>query len=222
MNIKNLALVGALVAFTALTADAQPRRGGGGYRGYPSYNTGRYYSPNYYSGYRGVPYSYGFNNGYNNFYRGTGVGFGITLGTRAPIYNTPYYSTPYYTTPSFGQTYYYSTPSVVVSPQTTILPTTYTVPTPVATPTESGLRITVLNEGTAKRAGLRAGDIILKVDNQRTQTFESLRDVLATSGKSQVDIEFIDSSNNTLTSRSVGVENTKIGVTVEEVAVDRK
>lgn len=219
MNVRNVLLVGALLALTALTSDAQSRRGGGG-RGYSSYNSGRNYYPNAYnynSGYRGFP---AYSNGFNSFTRGSGFNFGTALGAQSPYsYGTPYYGQSYsYGTPSYGQTYYYSTPSVVVTPQSTILPTTYTV----APATETGLRITILAEGTAKRAGLRAGDIILKVNEQRTQTFETLRDVLATSGKSQVDIEFVDASNNTVQRRSVGVENTKIGVTVEEVAVDRK
>ena len=247
MKVRNLVLVGAMFALTALAADAQGRRGGGngnGGRGYSSYNSGRNYDSNgYNSRYRGVPvyssgfnngFNNGYNNGYNNFNRGSGLNFGIALGTRSPYsYGTPYYGQSYsygrpyygqsymYGTPSYGQTYYYSTPSVVV-PETTILPTTYTVPTTVAPSIDTGLRITTLNEGTAKRAGLRAGDIILKVNDRRTQNFETLRDVLATSGKTQVEIEFVDASNNTVQRRNVGVENTKIGVSVEEVAVERK
>lgn len=201
MNVKHVLLVGAFFALAELPADAQ-------YRSRYRYNYGynNRVVPRYNYNYN---YRYNYNNGFN---------FGASYGYRYPNYVAPYY----YSTPS----YYYTPPTIVV-PQTTVLPATYSVPletlaTPAVTATEWGLRITELREGPAKRAGFRVGDVILKIDDQRVQSFENLREILTTSNKQQVDIDFIDSEGRGLQRRRVAIENGKIGVVVEQAPLERK
>ena len=117
----------------------------------------------------------------------------------------------------------YSYPNIVNNPDTnpTIFPQSPpSAINPIPVGAETGLRITELAEGTAKIAGLRKGDIILKVDGIRTQNFEELRATLST-GKEKVTVEFLDGTSGETDKKSIGVQDTKIGVTVIEAVIPR-
>ncbi len=164
--------------------------GGGGYGG-GGYYGGSTYRPSYYG------------NGYSGGgYYGNGV--------------QPNYTPVYPSVPSTA----YSYPNLVNNPATnpTIIPQNpqpnATIPFGVAT----GLKITDLYEGTAKSAGLRKGDIILKVDGTRTQSFEELRATLST-GKDKVVVEYIDGTSGETDKRTIPMDGTKIGVSVSETPI---
>ncbi len=172
-------------------------------------NGGSNYRPSYYGGgnlgggYYGNGYSSGgyYGNGnYSNGYYGNG-----------PI---PTYTAPRVTAlPETGYTF----PNVVNNPASnpTIVPAPKAV---IPFGTMTGLKITDLYEGTAKLAGLRKGDIILKVDGTRTQSFEELRATLST-GQDKVVVEYIDGTSGETDKRTVAVDDTKIGISVSETAI---
>lgn len=202
----------------------------GGYHPGTTYHSGGAYRGGYYGnnyGYRGGYYGgLGFGLGYG--YGGLGLGYGgYGYGLGGYGYGLGGYGYGGY---RYGGGYY-SSPTVVV-PQTYVVPSTTVVPaapvTSLASPTETAsptgetaLRITDLkSEGTARAAGLRRGDVILAVDGKRVQTFDDLRGVLSAAGK-EVKVEFVDGSNGQIDQKTVKVEGTKIGVTVDEVPLTR-
>lgn len=241
MNYKHIMLVGGLLLATSLTADAQRRGGwrGGNFGGVGiSFGVGPSYGYNNFGYGRGT----GFNNfgyspyGYNNFGYGRGVGFGNNsyYGGSPYYYGRSNYVTPsYYSTPTYSYstpTYSYGTPSTYVTPQY-VTPATYSSqgstfvsPASGTAPagSEWGLRITELPNGNAKTAGLEMGDIILKADGNRTQTFEDLRNVLRSTSKKVVEVEYIDAASGRTQVQNVAVSDTRIGVTVEETTVTIK
>ena len=75
-----------------------------------------------------------------------------------------------------------------------------------------------LSDGMAKAAGLREGDIILKIDGMRTQTIEELRAALA-AATDRVSIEYLDAASGKTATKTVGVADSKLGVSVAETAV---
>jgi len=174
---------------------------GGGYGGYGGSN---YYRPSYYG-----------NGSSSGGYYGNGYSGGGYYGNQiVPTYGAPAYPSPSVVTlPQTGYTY----PNVVNSPA---LNPTITAPPAATIPlgAETGLKITDLYEGTAKVAGLRKGDIILKVDGTRTQSFEELRATLST-GKDRVVVEYIDGTSGETDRRTVLLDGTKIGVSVAETTV---
>lgn len=103
-----------------------------------------------------------------------------------------------------------------------ILPASTTPSTsPSLTPgVPTGLVIDSLYNGKAKAAGLQAGDIILKIDGMRTQTFEELRTALA-AAKDQVQVEYIDAATGKTDTKTVGVSDSKIGVAVSETPITK-
>lgn len=235
--------IGAALMLTS-TAFAQHRGGGGGHAGGGGAHVGGAhvggvahtsgYHPGGVTYHPGTVYHGGYSSGYRGGYYG-GVGFGIGLGY--PYYGG-YGGYGYGLGGYGGYGYggyggygggYYSSPTVVI-PQTYVVPSTTVAAAPTAVATapaapaaggETGLRITDLkNEGTAKAAGLRRGDVILAVDGKRVQTFDELRSVLATAGK-EVKVEFVDGSNGQIDQKTIKVEGTKIGVTVDEVPLTR-
>jgi PDZ domain len=161
-----------------------------------------------YRPYYGGGYGYGGYGGYN------GYGFGNS------IYPAPYIAPRTYVVP---QTYYVPQTTYVVPVQPAV---TTVAPTPVettATATEQGLLITELKaQGTAKAAGLRQGDVILAVDGNRIRNYEELRALLTAPGKKSANVEFIDGSNNQIEKKDVGVVDGKMGITIEEVPVQRQ
>jgi len=103
-------------------------------------------------------------------------------------------------------------------------PAQYAVPEVVATMPaelagqEHGMYVTeVFDHGTAWEANLRAGDIIVGVDQKRTQSFESLQ--LALLGNTEAEIVFINHDNGRIEKMPVKVENGKIGVAVVPIAL---
>ena len=188
--------------------------GGGGGHGYGG---GGYYGGHggYYGG--GVVLGLGFGGG---GYYGGGYGGGRSY------YGSGYSGGSYYGNGSGGG-YYLPAPSVV-APYSVPAPTTntsYPAPTPSVAPqiplgASSGLKITELYEGTAKTAGLRKGDIILKVDGVRTQSFEELRASLST-GKEKVVVEYLDSTSGEADKRTVTVDGSKIGVSVSATVLGK-
>lgn len=166
--------------------------GGAGYR--PYYGGG-------YGGYGGYGYgSYGFNS----------------------IYPAPYIAPRTYVVP---QTYYVPQTTYVVpaTPTVTTVAPAAPVETTTTTATEHGLLITELKaQGTAKAAGLRQGDVILAVDGQRIQNYEALRAILMAAGKKTANVEYIDGSNNQIEKKDVAVVDGKLGITIEEVPLQRQ
>lgn len=134
-----------------------------------------------------------------------GVGGGNWGGYWGRGYYSPYYySSPgyYYTTPS----YYYSTPSYQ-----------YVTPATYVDNREWGMQITQVFDGTAKKANLRSGDIIVRVSDTRVQSFESLQTALA--GNREVEISYIDGATKKTETKRVRVDDNKIGVEVKPVPI---
>ncbi len=229
---KRILAVGATLLLAALPASAQ-HKGGGGHPG---------------GGHPGG-YSGGYHGGHSSFSLGIGLGFGGLGGFGGGYggyggYGGGYgggYVRPSYSLSNYGSGGYYGPAPYVVSPRIVRAPSAaYTYPElinpsmnptldtqprpaaiiPIPAGVETGLRITELSDGTAKVAGLRKGDIILKVDGVRTQNFEELRATLL-AGKDKVVIEFIDANSGETDQKTVGIQNTKLGVTVSETAVPK-
>ena len=204
---------------------------GGGHPG--GYSGGHSYSGGHYGGYSGGGIALGLGIGL-----GLGSGFGGGYyggGYGGSIYRPSYYGNGGYS----GGGYYGNAVQPNYSPNYSIAPqTAYTYPNVVNDPSlnpsiipqnpqanatiplgvATGLKITDLYEGTAKVAGLRKGDIILKVDGTRTQSFEELRATLST-GKDSVVVEFIDGTSGETDKRTIPVDGTKIGVSVAETPI---
>jgi membrane-associated protease RseP (regulator of RpoE activity) len=195
MRVRTVLLI-ALAGTLAFAdgAQAQFRRGGFGGRGMGGYGGmgGMYGGRGYYGGYGG--YGYG-GYGYGMPYYGSG-------------YNSGYYAP--------GSTYY--APSVV-SPAPT---TSYYQPSADAAPAvnpnvPNGLQVTEVFDNTAaKKAGLRAGDIITAVGGTRVQSFEELQQALARSN-GEVDVTFVDASKGKTDKARVKPQDGKIGVAVVPV-----
>jgi hypothetical protein len=238
---KRIFAAAAALALSATPSFAAGHPAGGGHAG-GGHTGGGHTGGGHYSG--GNHYSGG---GYRGGYSGGGVALGLGLGLSlggggyyggggyagyggygGSIYRPSYYGNGYSGGGYYGngvQPNYYS-PGVVVAP-----PTVYTYPNVVNNPTTvappeatiplgvaTGLKITDLYDGTAKTAGLRKGDIILKVDGTRTQSFEELRATLST-GKDKVLVEYIDGTSGETDKRTIPVDGTKIGVSVSETPI---
>jgi hypothetical protein len=189
-----------LVAEVAYSAPRGGGGGGGGGRGGFGARGGVArggYVARGYGGYYG-----GFGRGYGGYYGGYGVGLGLGLG---------YWFSPvgYGYIPYSVRGGYYAAP------------TSYAIPADVpADPqtSEWGLKITDVLDGSAKKADLRVGDIILGVGPTQTQSFEELQSALAAS-KGQVDIVFINAESRKVEKLPVTPVNGKIGVAVSPVTV---
>ena len=158
--------------------------------------------------------------GYRPYYYGGGFGYG---GFGSTIYPAPFITPRTYVLP---QTYYVPPTTYVVPVQPSVTTVTPAAPTPVettTTATEQGLLITELKpQGSAKAAGLRQGDVILAVDGKRIQNYEELRAVLTTAGKTSASVEYIDGSNNQIDKKNVAIVDGKLGITIEEVPLQRQ
>lgn len=220
MKAKVLILAGAALLLTSLDASAQRRgRGVGVVTPFGSFgNVSPYYGGYGYNNYGYNGYNNGWNNGWNNNTWGYNNGYGYNRFGQS--YVVPSQSSSYYYTP--GTTY--ATPQVVQGAYSTTPSTTTTVTPASGTTTASGrmgLVITEIKDGPAKDAGLRRGDVILSVDGQRLQSFDELRTSLKGTDKKQVTVEFIDGSNGQTETKKVGVRDSKMGITVEEVPVNQ-
>ena len=235
---KRILIVGAALLFSAVPAMAQ-HHGGGGHAGggrpgggsgghtHSGGHTGGYYGGHtggYYGGSSGgIRLSLGFGNlGYG--YGGGGYGGGGYGGSYyRPSYSPGYipsYSgpVPYLISPGVPTAPQYTYPELI-NPSTTLRPSIAPGNT-IPIGAETGLKITDLYEGTAKTAGLRKGDIILKVNGVRTQSFEELRATLST-GKDKVAIEYIDATSGETDKKTVDVQDTKIGISVAETVIPK-
>ena len=220
---KRIFTAGVILVLSAIPAFAQ-HKGGGGHSG--GHVGGGHVGVVGHVGPASI-YSGGYRGGYTG---GVVLNLGLGLGSSygGTVYRPSYYGNAY---PSGS--YYGPVPNIVSPGVVTAPPTAYTYPNLVNNPalttptapafplgTETGLRITDLYEGTAKVAGLRKGDIIVKVNGTRTQSFEELRATLST-GKDKVEVEYIDGTSGTTEKKSVGVDGTKIGVSVAEAAIPK-
>lgn len=231
--MKKFLLTFSVLALFAVAADAAPRVviGGGGGRGYGG---GGFYGGRGYGGYNGFygP-GYGYNpgirvapgvrigggyygngyGGYNSFY-GPGYG-GYGYGRTGLWFGSGLYgSIPLTARGGYGNATY-------VVPSTTIegvetIPQSNTLSSGTAGD-EWGLKVTqVMDGGAARKADLRAGDIILGVGQTRTQTLSELQQALA-SARGKVDLVFINQDNKKIEKIPVTPADGKIGVAVEPV-----
>lgn len=92
----------------------------------------------------------------------------------------------------------------------------YVVPATADT-TQYGLQITKIFDGAAKKANLKVGDVILGIGKSRVESFEALQTALV--GAKDVDIVFVNHENGQVEKLPVKVDNNKIGVEVEPVAL---
>lgn len=84
---------------------------------------------------------------------------------------------------------------------------------------EYGLQIMEISDGgSAKKAQLRVGDVILSVDKTRTQSFEELQQALA-AAKGQTDIVFLNGESKKVEKLPLTPVDGKIGVAVVPVRV---
>ena len=190
-----------------------------GHNGYYGNNGGNFYSPLNSGRYGGYGYGgYGYNRGYGYGGLGFGLGFGLPFGSG---YYNYYYANPGYA--PYSSRYYGS--GIYFSPYATMATTPLDIPqssypmgladnVPPTNPgSESGLKITDLYDGSAKKADLRAGDVILGVGKTRTRTFEELQAALAES-KGDVDLIFLNSENGKVEKLPLKPLDGKIGVGV--------
>ncbi|MBL8865605.1 MAG: PDZ domain-containing protein [Planctomycetia bacterium] len=238
-------LATALVLFASLPAFAQrggpPRggnnfnRGAGNFNNFNNFNRGgTSFGITLGNPRSGLSFSYGnspFGNfynlgvggaGYRPYYGGGYGGYGYGGYGFNSIYPAPYIAPRSYVIP---QTYYVPQTTYVVpgTPTVTTVAPAAPVETTTTTATEHGLYITELKaEGTAKAAGLRQGDVILAVDGQRIQNYEALRAILTAAGKKTANVEYIDGSNNQIEKKDVAVVDGKLGITIEEVPLQRQ
>ncbi len=187
--------------------------GYGGNRGFgsPGINIGVGNYGGYNSGYgNGYNRGYGYNNGVNGYNRG---------------YSSNYYSTPgvtysqQYASPGVTYSEPYATPYVIPASGTTVAGSTDVVPTAAAEPAPNALQVTSVDAGGASKAGIQAGDVILKVDGRRTMSFDDLRTALGT-GKDRVSVEVFNPSSGKRSTKDVTVADTRIGVSVVPTAVN--
>lgn len=111
-------------------------------------------------------------------------------------------------------------PPIVAAPSVVFSDPIIEQPAPlVPAGNSTAMQIVILHDWPAKDAGLEVNDVILKVDGQRTRTFDELRAALvASSGKSQFVVYSV--SSEVVKTVDVNVVNTLIGVSVLEVPVD--
>ena len=240
---KYFLLSGAALLLLAIPVSAQPRGGGGRPGGFQQFAPGNLgasrFGPGQLGGFRGaavggIALSFGIGLANNLI----GGGYGGSNFNRSNYYgNGGYSGGGYYGNGNSGGGYYgngaqpnYVAPRIVTIPQTTytypgIVNNPELNPTITAQPAASiplgvatGLKITDLYDGTAKVTGLRKGDIILRVDGTRTQSFEELRATLST-GKDSVLVEYIDGTSGETDKRSIPVDGTKIGISVAETPI---
>ena len=135
---------------------------------------------------------------------GIGIGIGGPGGWIGPGYGGygGYYRPGYY----YGSGYYNDYP--YYNSGTYIAPATYAVNAP------GGMQITeVTDDGAAKKAALRAGDIITSVGGSRTDSFEALQSALA-NAKGEVEVAFLNGANMKPEKTRLTPRNGKIGVAV--------
>src|SRR5205823_636115 len=75
-----------------------------------------------------------------------------------------------------------------------------------------GMKITQLDDGVAKAAGLRIGDVILQVNGAATPTFDALKAALQADG--EVEVIFLNSENGKVEKMMLTPDNGLIGVSV--------
>jgi S1-C subfamily serine protease len=115
-------------------------------------------------------------------------------------------------------------PPVVVAPPAVAPPSEGTTAAAAAAqPAPSGnttaVRITeVVARGPAARAGLQPGDIVLRINDTRVRTCDELRGAVTRASK--VTVLFYNPDDGALDTREVPVGDGKIGIMMEEVAVD--
>jgi len=87
-------------------------------------------------------------------------------------------------------------------------------------PKEYGMEITDMRaNGIGAKANLQVGHIIVMADNQRTQSFEELSDILAKADK-PIEVVVIDPTTSQLAKTTLLPTNGKIGVSVVAVGVE--
>jgi PDZ domain len=86
------------------------------------------------------------------------------------------------------------------------------------TPTETALRITEMSRGTAARAGIQVGDVILSVDGKRTSVYSDLVAAVG-GGRATVQVTYLNADENRVETKAVAVVDGKIGVVIEEVPI---
>lgn len=84
----------------------------------------------------------------------------------------------------------------------------------------TGMEIISMEDGTAQAAGMKVGDIIMAVNGMPTPDFDSLRAALEASAP-EAEFDFINADSGELERINVGVEDTRIGVDVEQVVVEQ-
>jgi len=82
-----------------------------------------------------------------------------------------------------------------------------------------GMAIRELSAGTARKRGMKAGDIIMSVNGTATPDFDSLQTALGEAG-SQAEVDFINVDNGKLERITLNPVSARIGATVEQVQVD--
>ncbi len=228
MNRFALLLAGFGVVMLATTSEAAPRIFGGGYGN--GYNGGTGIGIGYGNGYYGNGFNNGYyGNGYNNGYYGNrGYGYnpyngGYSNGVLNNGYSSNYggnYQGTYYGVPS---NWYSSSPwttrgNTVVTTPNTIAPATFNDTTAVSAG-HWGLRVDeVMNDGAAKKADLRKGDVIIGVNKTRTESLEDLQQALA-GNRGQVEMTFMNSENQKIERVRITPADGKIGVAVTPISL---
>lgn len=92
-------------------------------------------------------------------------------------------------------------------------------PAATAATTSTAMKISSIEDGPARNAGLKADDIIVKVDGKRIRTFEELRSALTASNGKSIFVVFTPGAEGVRTV-DVDVTDTKIGAGVVEVPVE--
>jgi hypothetical protein len=82
-----------------------------------------------------------------------------------------------------------------------------------------GMAIRELNAGTARKQGMKVGDIIMSVNGTSTPDFDSLRSALVQGG-SRAEVDFINVDNGELERITLNPSGGAIGASVEQVQVD--
>ncbi len=180
-----------------------PGFGGVGFGGYP------------YSGFGGYPY--GGSGFYLSFGRGPYYGYGSSYYAAPQVVQRPLVLQPssgLLLTPS-------ATPELTpdLAPSAPVAPNG-PLPSPSATPSatgETGLKVTEVYAGPAADAGVQVGDVLLAANGARLRVFEDLRQRVAAGGV--LDVQFFRPSTGKLESRRLTPVDNKVGLTVDEVAV---
>ena len=190
MTRAHFSIAGAALLLSALPALAQ-HHGGGHAGGHPGGGHAGAVHSGGYSGSRPGTVPFGGYSGYRGastggIYLNLGLGFGNSYGggnyyrpSYSPGIPSYYGPVPSLVAPGVSALQQYTYPELI-NPATITRPNAANNAIPLGV--ESGLRITDLYEGTAKTGGLRKGDILLKVNGVRTQSFEELRAALSAAG----------------------------------------